>query len=262
MPIMTTTKDGIPEYSGKYFSNKKNDFCIFVFVLNEGVKFHNQINEMSKYASIVDIVIADGGSTDNTINNEALKSCGVTTVLTKISEGGLSAQMRMAFHYAIENKYHGVIVVDGNGKDDMSAIPNFVDALKGGGDHIQGSRFIPGGEAINTPVTRHLGLKFLHAPLIRLASGFPYTDTTNGFRAYSSKFLTHDKTDLFRDVFNKYELHYYLAIKAPELGMNVTEIPVVRAYPKTGKTPTKISFIKGNLLILTTLLKAVLRRYG
>lgn len=37
--------------------------------------------------------------------------------------------------------------------------------------------------------------------------------------------------------------------------MKACEIPVTRAYPKTGKTPTKISFFKGNSELMKILLK-------
>jgi hypothetical protein len=63
-------------------------------------------------------------------------------------------------------------------------------------------------------------------------------------------------------VFVRYELHYYLAIRAARLGFKTIETPVTRQYPKTGKTPTKISPVKGNLLILRTLAAAALGRFN
>jgi dolichol-phosphate mannosyltransferase len=65
-----------------------------------------------------------------------------------------------------------------------------------------------------------------------------------------------------RDIFSGYELHYYLAIRAARLGFRVTETPVTRRYPAQGKTPTKISPVKGNLLILRTLISAALGRFN
>ena len=93
-------------------------------------------------------------------------------------------------------------------------------------DHIQGSRYIAGGVAENTPLLRHLAVKFIHAPLISLAARHRYTDTTNGFRAYSRRFLTDRRVRPFRDVLSGYEMHYYLAIRAARLGFRVTELPV------------------------------------
>jgi dolichol-phosphate mannosyltransferase len=161
----------------------------------------------------------------------------------------------------VEQGYKGIITIDGNGKDGIDAIPKFVKLLKEGFDHIQGSRFIPGGLHVNTPLSRYLGLKILHAPLISLAAGFRYTDTTNGFRGYSRDFLLDPRVQPFRDCFSAYELHYYLAIRAARLKFKCIETPVSRVYPK-GKVPTKISGFRGNLLVLKTLFKAALGHFN
>jgi glycosyltransferase involved in cell wall biosynthesis len=251
----------VPEYNADELAEKRHEFCVCIFVINEGEKIHKQLDAMFPLAGQIDIIIADGGSTDGSLELDFLREHDVRTLLTKTGPGKLSAQMRMAFDYAMRQAYQGVVTIDGNNKDDPSAIPSFIEALQQGFDHIQGSRFIPGGRAINTPISRLVGLKLLHAPLISWSSGFHYTDTTNGFRAYSRKFLLDKRVAPFRDVFVAYELHYYLAIRAALLGFKVLELPVTRRYPSHGKTPTKISPMKGNITILSTLFKACLRRF-
>jgi glycosyltransferase involved in cell wall biosynthesis len=250
-----------PEYDIHQLKSVSNKYAFMTFVINEGDRIRKQLLEMSKYSDIIDVIIADGGSTDGSLDIDYLKSCNVTSLLTKKGEGKLSAQMRMGFDYVLNMKYNGVVVVDGNGKDDVSGVLRFITALEDGFDHIQGSRYIPGGSAINTPLMRHLGLKLLHAPLISLASRFRYTDTTNGFRAYSSRLLLDPQINVFRNIFKTYELHYYLAIQAVKKGYKVTEVPVSREYPKSGATVTKISPLKGNLQILKILFSAVLGKY-
>ena len=217
---------------------------------------------MQDISQNIDVIIADGGSTDDSLNLDFLKNVHVRTLLTKQDTGKLSTQMRMAFAYALMEGYEGIITIDGNNKDDPSAIPMFIEALEQGYDHIQGSRFIPGGKAINTPWARYWAVRLIHAPLISLASGFKYTDTTNGFRGYSRQFLLDEKVAPFREVFSAYELHYYLAIRSVKLGYKVKELPVTRAYPNKGPTPTKISPIKGNLIVLLTLFKACLHQFN
>jgi hypothetical protein len=161
--------------------------------------------------------------------------------------------MRMAKAYVIEEGYAGLVVIDGNGKDDVSAIPRFLELLEEGYDHVQGSRYIRGGKGVNTPVARHIGVKLLHAPLVSAAAHRRYTDTTNGFRAYSRKLLTDRRVSPLRDAFLGYELHYYLAIRAARLGFRIVETPVTRAYPKDGAIPTKITGMRGNIEVLKTL---------
>lgn len=251
----------VPRYEIHTFAPKKSKFCVCIFVINEGKKIRTQLENMKQLALNIDIIVADGGSTDKALELDFLKSVLVRTLLIKQDQGKLSAQMRMAFDYALLEQYKGIITIDGNNKDNPGAIPSFVEALELGWDHLQGSRFIEGGQGINTPWERYLAIRLIHAPLISFAAKFYYTDTTNGFRAYSSRFLLDPLVNPFRQVFSAYELHYYLAIRACSLGYGVKELPVTRQYPKTGKTPTKISPIKGNFLIIKTLYQACTHQF-
>lgn len=246
----------MPAHRVTEFAPRSSRYACAVFVLNENGRLHAQLERMRPLAGQVDIVIADGGSTDGSVADDALRARGVRALLVKTGPGKLSAQMRMALSWGLDQGYDGMIVIDGNNKDDPSAIPAFMAALDSGVDHVQGSRFIPGGRAIRTPLSRMLGIRLLHAPLISFAAGHRHTDTTNGFRAYSRKLLTDPRVAPFRDVFSAYELHYYLAIRAARLGFRLAEIPVTRAYPEDGHVPTKISPIRGNLKVLRTLFKA------
>ncbi|MCD6460588.1 glycosyltransferase family 2 protein [bacterium] len=252
----------VPSYDTKIFKKKSAKYCVCIFVINEGEKIKKFLGAIKPFARLIDIIIADGGSTDGSLSDDIVSSSNVTVLLTKTGKGKLSAQMRMAFDYSLKKGYEGIITIDGNNKDDPCAIEEFVKTLDEGYDHIQGSRFIKGGVSKNLPLSRFLGIKLVHSPLISLASGFRYTDTTNGFRAYSRKFLIDKRTALFRDIFSTYELHYYLAIRAVKLGFKVTEVPVTRVYPDTGEVPTKISPFKGNLKILKILAASCLGKYN
>ena len=228
-------------------------WAICIFVINEGEKVRKQLRAMTTFGASVDLIIADGGSTDGSLDSSLMEEIHAKALLVKTGLGKLSAQMRMAFDYTMAEGYDGVIVIDGNGKDGLAAIPAFVKALEAGWDHVQGSRFIPGGHHENTPLSRYLAVHLLHAPLIALASGFRYTDTTNGFRAYSRTLLLDPAVDIFRPCFDRYQLHYHLAIESAKRGFRVKEIPVSRVYPASGKTPTKIKGFGGLFAVLKQL---------
>jgi glycosyltransferase involved in cell wall biosynthesis len=261
MTIVPATT-GVPEHERHVFAAKRHRYCVAVFCINEGERVRSQLRTMAPLADQVDIIVADGGSTDGSLALDSLNDFRLRALLVKRGPGRLSAQMRMAFAFALDEGYDGIVVIDGNGKDDVSAIPRFVALLEQGYDHVQGSRYVAGGRGINTPLSRTLAVRLLHAPLISLAAGRRFTDTTNGFRAYSRRLLTDARVQPLRDVFVGYELHYYLAIRAARLGFRTIEAPVTRRYPPEGKTPTKISPIRGNLLVLRTLAAAVLGRFN
>lgn len=255
---------GVPNFVCKEYQKKKCDYCVCIPVINEGERIKNEL-ERAKKANIskyVDIIICDGDSKDNSLNNELMKELEVNTVLIKKDVGKQGAQLRMGFWWCLERGYKGIITIDGNNKDSIEDIPKFIEKLEEGYDFVQGSRFIKGGKAINTPLIRMISVKLIHAPIISLTAHKRFTDTTNAYRAYSKKYLTDKRVNPFRDVFVSYELLAYLSVRATQLKMKACEIPVTRKYPKTGKTPTKISFFKGNFELIKILFKNLFGKYN
>ncbi|MBL8859322.1 MAG: glycosyltransferase family 2 protein [Planctomycetes bacterium] len=252
----------MPAFCVQEFAPKRTRYVLCVPVIDEGERIARQLAKSADIARTIDLVIADGGSRDGSLAEERLRAANVRALLTKTGAGKLSAQMRMAIAWGLDQGYEGFVFMDGNDKDDPADIAGFVRALDAGFDHVQGSRYMPGGRGVRTPLSRKLGVRFLHAPLLSLAAGFRYTDTTNGCRGYSRRFLTDPRVQPLRDVFQAYELHYYLAVRAARLGFRVTELPVSRTYPAGERTPTKISPIRGNARIFMTLMRAVFQRYN
>lgn len=253
----------VPEFRVDFWDGKTRDYCVVVPVINEGDRIRQFVRRLkeTKIDAIADIIIVDGGSTDGSLNHEYLRSGGVRGLLTKTDGGKLSAQLRVAYAFLLCNDYQGVVTIDGNDKDDPVAIPDFLRLLVNGYDFVQASRFILGGKQRNTPRSRHLAIRWIHAPLLRIASGFKWTDTTQGFRGYSRKLLLSQRLSVFRSIFTSYELLAYLSYASPIMGFKCIESPSSRYYPK-GEVPSKISSFKGNLNVLLTLIKACLGVYG
>ena len=232
----------LPAFSCVLSGARSSRHCVLIPVINEGERIIRQLIGMNSSDFRLDIIIVDGGSTDGSMSPQRLRNeLGVNTLLMKTGKGRLSAQLRIGMAWALARGYEGIVTIDGNGKDDFQAVPDFVAKLEAGFDHIQGSRYLPGGVAENTPLDRELGVRFLHAPLISLGAGVRYTDTTNGFRAFSRQLLLDPRVRPFRAIFDTYNLHYYLAVRAPRLDFRVCEIPVARRYPKNGPAPSKIA---------------------
>jgi len=254
----------VPAYETHEFAPKSTRFCTVIPVINEGDRIRTQLKDMFDQGISIqgDVIIADGGSKDGSLDEVFLRSVGINTLLVKTGPGKLSAQLRMAYSFALIRGYDGIVTIDGNGKDGVEAIPSFFKALDSGWDIIQGSRFVPGGIAVNTPRSRLVAIKLIHAPVSSLAARFHYTDTTNGFRAYSAAYLLDPRVQPFRSVFQTYELLAYLSIRGPKLRFRTIELPVARRYPDEGKIPTKISPFRGSMDLLIILAKAALGNYN
>lgn len=255
---------GVPEFVCKEFKERTQDYAVLIPIINEGNRIRKELQraKKSKIFQTADIVICDGDSSDGSTDENALKDLNVNTLLIKKRPGRQGAQLRMGFWWAICRGYKGIITIDGNNKDSIEDIPEFIKKLEQGYDFVQGSRFIKGGNAVNTPLLRLLAVKLIHAPVISLTARKRFTDTTNAFRGYSIKYLTDSRVQPLRDVFQTYELLAYLSVRASQLGMKVCEIPVTRKYPPSGKTPTKISSFRGNAELLKILFKNFFGAYN
>jgi dolichol-phosphate mannosyltransferase len=248
---------GVPRFTAIEYISKQTKYCILIPIINEGARIISELKRAQKHEidKLADIIICDGGSTDGCTDNTKLKSLGINSLLIKQDVGKQGAQLRMGIWWALDRGYEGIITIDGNDKDSIEDVPRFIQKLDEGYDFVQGSRFIKGGKAINTPFLRYLSVRLIHAPIISLTAKELFTDTTNAYRAYSRKYLTHPKVQPLRDIFMTYELLAYLSIRASQLKLKTCEVPVARVYPKKGKMPTKISFFKGNFELLKILFK-------
>ena len=237
--------NGVPDFTAAEFEGRRSDYCLLIPVINEGARILTELGraQTAGIDRVCDIVICDGGSTDGSMKHD-------------------TRSLRMGIYFALDRGYKGILTIDGNNKDSIEDVPEFIAKLQAGYDLVQGSRFIRGGHAINTPPVRYAAVRLVHAPLVSLGAHQWFTDTTNAYRAYSREYLTHPDVRPLRDVFGGYELLAYLSIRATQLGMKACEVPVTRAYPATGKTPTKITGFKGNSDLMKILLNALAGKYN
>lgn len=254
---------GVPRFQCQEYEGKKSEYVVLIPIINEGERIIRELRraQAAGVPEAADVVLCDGGSSDGSVQEKLLRPLGVNTLLIKQDEGRQGAQLRMGLWWALKRGYKGVITIDGNDKDSIEDVPRFIEKLQEGFDFVQGSRFVKGGKAINTPPIRLLSVKLIHAPIISLTAHKRFTDTTNAYRAYSARYLEDPRVQPLRDVFMTYELLAYLSVRATQLGYKACEIPVTRAYPKAGKTPTKISFFKGNSQLMKILLKNAFGAY-
>lgn len=257
-----SSQDSVPTHTSLIFAGKRTKYAIVIPTINEGDRIVSQLRRMQTagVSQLADVFIADGGSRDGSTEASVLESLGVRGLLTKTGPGKLSAQLRMGYWFALQEGYEGIITIDGNGKDSVESVPLFIAALDSGVDYAQASRFVEGGGAINTPAVRDLAIRMIHSPVLSLAARRRFSDTTQGFRAYSRRYLLDPRVQPFRDIFQSYELLAYLTVRASQIGLRTQEIPTTRAYPPSGKIPTKLTW-RGNFGLLKVLWETISGKY-
>ena len=153
--------NGVPDFTAAEFEGRRSDYCLLIPVINEGARILTELGraQTAGIDRVCDIVICDGGSTDGSMKHDTLQLYHVNTLLTKTGPGKQGAQLRMGIYFALDRGYKGILTIDGNNKDSIEDVPEFIAKLQAGYDLVQGSRFIRGGHAINTPPVRYAALR-------------------------------------------------------------------------------------------------------
>lgn len=202
--------------------------AVIIPAYNEESHIENVVKGI-KNVSIVDAVyVIDDGSTDKTA--EIAQNIGVI-VIKHEKNMGVGASIRDGFIRAKTDGADIIAVMGGDDQDPPEQIPRVVKPIiEGGYDLVQGSRWLKGGEVKNIPLFRRVTTK-AYGVFIRLFTGFPFTDGTNGFRAVRSSFL--DKINLNQEWLDHYELEPYLLCEAVRIDRSkVKETPVTKRYFK------------------------------
>ena len=200
---------------------------VIVPVLNEKGKIGRTIARVP-CGVVGEIVIVSDASDDG---SDAEARAAGATVLRHEKTLGVGAAIRTGLQYGLKQGYDILVVMAGNDKDDPTEIPKLcAPVIERGVDYVQGSRYARGGAYGKMPLHRAI-LTRAYPWLVRLVTGFPISDATNGFRAISAKFLKDPRVNMEQEWLNRGELEYYLQLKALKLGFKVEEVPVRKIYP-------------------------------
>ena len=200
-----------------------------------------------RYASTVFVV--DDCSTDGT--SEEAREAGAERVIRHERNRGVGAAIRTGLEAAHREGFTFAVILSGDDQHEPDELPRVLGPLFAGeADLVQGSRWLPGGATPGIPPDRRW-LTRVYPLLLRIASGYPSTDGTNGFRAFRLSLLDDPRVRLDQDWLDRYELEPYLLYQAVRCGLRVTEVPVTVRYHSRGTS--KMRFLSDGWRILRPL---------
>ena len=191
---------------------------------NEADNIAEQVRRVRDSVPEAHVLVIDDGSPDGTgaIADELAAADDAVHVMHRTGKDGLGAAYIAGFRWAKEHGYTAVVEMDADGSHQPEELPRLLAALRDA-DLVLGSRWVPGGEVRNWPVTRKL-LSQGGNRYTRIALGLPLHDATGGYRVYRMPVL--DALPLDTVASQGYCFQVDLAWQTWRQGFRIVEVPI------------------------------------
>ena len=204
---------------------KGQSIQVILPALNEAGKIGRAVQRIPR--PLVDrVLVVDDGSTDGT--GAEAETAGAT-VIRHDRNRGVGAAIRSGIERAQQDRIALTGIMAGDDQDDPEELVRLAEAIVDRGcEFVQGSRYLPGGQRLNQPLSRTVmtvgySVMFSASVLRRI------TDATNGFKLFRTEICR--EWPLRQEWLDRYELEPYLLYQAIRRGHRVCEVPVTKYYP-------------------------------
>lgn len=206
---------------------KKPRIVVIAPLYNEKGKIGNAIRRIPR-AEVDEVIVVNDASTDG--SREEAEAAGARIIDHPKTEG-VGAAIRTGYQWGLKEGFDILVVIAGNDKDEPTEIPRLVKPIiDGQADYVQGSRYREGGRYGKLPKHR-LILTRAYTWFVRLVTGCPITDATNGFRAVTREVLLDPRIKMDQEWLNRGELEYYIQLKVIKYKYRFAEVPCSKIYP-------------------------------
>jgi len=208
-----------------------------------------------------EVMVVDDGSPDGTgLIIKAMKDGNARLhLIERPTKSGIGSAYRMAFVWALEQRFDEVIEMDADGSHQVSDLLRMIDVktMNPETDLVIGSRWIKGGKTVNWSRSREL-LSRIANRYVRVMLGLGVHDSTAGFRIYSSRILR--KIDLGHIRSEGYSFQIEMTRAAYKAGAVIREVPITFKERANGVSKMSKKIVREAMFLVTVWgLKRVLR---
>ncbi len=202
------------------------------------------ISEIESLGLNISVLLIDDSSPDKTadIVRSMQDKYGNILVCVRPRKSGLGTAITDGFKVflSLKNPPKYIITMDADYSHNPKDIVRLVDAAKSANGIVIGSRYCPGGGAVNWSLSRHLISRVANL----MSSALIATDIhdyTSGFRCYSTDLVQNMINDLHSET---YEIQEETIRQASIKGFDVKEVPMIFINRKKGKSKLSEKEIK------------------
>jgi dolichol-phosphate mannosyltransferase len=207
---------------------------VSIATYNERDNLTPLIRDIHAVVPTADVLVIDDNSPDGTgkIADELAAGDPRIHVLHRQGKLGLGTAILAGMRYAMDHDYQLFVNMDA----DFSHHPRYLPAMLAGmkkNDVMIGSRYIPGGGAVEWPLSRRMMSRSINTA-VRLLMRIPAQDTSGGYRCYRVSKLR--ETNLDHLMSRGYSFQQEVLYRCRKAGCRIGETPIIFENRRAGSS--------------------------